>query len=245
MESLTYEDRLKVSRWYADNMTEIMRSPGRWGIDKYSYPFLDKMTPIERMAFDEFIAQGVIPMWPEFPVGRFFVDLGNPHLKVALELDGKEFHTDWNADSDRDCELWNEHGWKIFRCSGSRCHVIKPQPSEDDTTAMIDWLHTTVDGLIYAMKRVLWDGVEDAPVTLDEICISELGWSRRYFEMAKKRKLTMRTATDKVSAAVELGRRGGIARAKSLTAEQRKASATKAAKKRWKQHKKKSRCLDN
>ncbi len=43
----------------------------------------------------------------------------------------------------------------------------------------------------------------------------------------------MPSGTDKMISAVELGRRGGMARAKNLTKEQRKASAQKAAKARW------------
>ena len=39
--------------------------------------------------------------------------------------------------------------------------------------------------------------------------------------------------TKKLSAAVELGKRGGTARAKKLTKEQRSASAKKAALARW------------
>lgn len=39
---------------------------------------------------------------------------------------------------------------------------------------------------------------------------------------------------DKNQAAVELGRKGGKARAKNLTAEERKEIAKKAAEKRWK-----------
>lgn len=44
----------------------------------------------------------------------------------------------------------------------------------------------------------------------------------------------MRSGTDKInSAAVELGRKGGLARAKKLTPDERKKSASKAAKARW------------
>ena len=57
----------------------------------------------------------------------------------------------------------------------------------------------------------------------------------------KKGALTMPGGTHNLTTAVELGRRGGHARARSLTADQRKASASKAAKARWKGHKKRKR----
>ncbi len=55
----------------------------------------------------------------------------------------------------------------------------------------------------------------------------------------------MPSASDKMPAAVDLGRRGGRARARNLTAEQRKASAQKAAKARWKGHKKQAKPKKN
>jgi len=45
--------------------------------------------------------------------------------------------------------------------------------------------------------------------------------------------LTMRSDSDKLPAAVQLGRRGGKARAANLTPEERSAAARKAAKARW------------
>lgn len=44
---------------------------------------------------------------------------------------------------------------------------------------------------------------------------------------------------DKMAAAVEMGKRGGLARAKAMTAEQLSEIGRKAAKVRWKGHKKK------
>jgi hypothetical protein len=51
-----------------------------------------------------------------------------------------------------------------------------------------------------------------------------------------KRSMARRTKDGKSKAAVELGRKGGHATAKTLTGPQRSALATKAAKARWKTH---------
>lgn len=178
MQTMTFDDRRDIAQHYLDHMEEIVAAGNGWGLEKYRIPHLDKMTPIEVIAFDECIGSG-LAMYPEWPVGRYFVDLGNPRLKVALELDGLEFHQDWVADSKRDAELWERYGWKVFRCSGSRCNVRMRMPSEDDLDQMRHWLHVTVDGLVYALATVyVWGIDQDNVSRLQELCITELSHSR-------------------------------------------------------------------
>lgn len=156
MNTLTFGQRQDIASYYQRHHAEIMRAGRGFGIDKYCIPHLDCRTPIEQMAFDAAISEGVA-MYPEFPVGRFFLDLGNPRLKIGVELDGLQFHLDWAADSKRDAELWSVHGWKIFRCTGSRCNVIYRRPEETDVKGMQEWMHDTIDGLMYAIRVVYID----------------------------------------------------------------------------------------
>lgn len=79
-------------------------------------------TPIEMDAWCEIRCAG-IPMWPQFPVGKFFVDFGNPVAKVALECDGKDFH-DPVKDAERD-RILNGLGWRVIRASGLRCYKTR------------------------------------------------------------------------------------------------------------------------
>lgn len=173
MQSVSFEQRREIAEFYRLKHDRIMAAGRGWGIDKYSIPHLDSRTPIERMAFDACISEG-FALYPEFPVGGFFVDLGNPRLKVGLELDGLEFHQDWVKDSKRDAELWAQHGWKMFRCTGSRCNVVYKRPEGSDVKRMVEWFHNTVDGLIYAMRVVFMDQGE--PFFAD--CCRELERSR-------------------------------------------------------------------
>lgn len=76
-------------------------------------------SPIEYDAWCEIRAYG-LPLWPQLPVGRFFVDFGNPVAKIALECDGREFH-DAAKDRIRDAEL-ADMGWRVFRVTGSACY---------------------------------------------------------------------------------------------------------------------------
>lgn len=84
-------------------------------------------TPIESAAWCELRSAG-IPMWPQFPVGRFFVDFGNPAARIALECDGKAYH-DAAKDAARDAEL-AQLGWRVLRAPGWRCARVMDSPNE-------------------------------------------------------------------------------------------------------------------
>jgi very-short-patch-repair endonuclease len=78
----------------------------------------DKLfTPIERAAWIDIRANG-IPLYPQVPVLRYFVDFGDPVKKIAVELDGKDWH---NAHDDerRDNDLLRI-GWRTFRIRGKK-----------------------------------------------------------------------------------------------------------------------------
>lgn len=87
-------------------------------------------TPIEAAAWSDIRYAG-IPLWPQLPVGRFFVDFGNPVAKVALECDGAAWHQDSAKDEARDQELRNM-GWRVYRASGSVCNVDFERPEDWD-----------------------------------------------------------------------------------------------------------------
>lgn len=78
--------------------------------------FLDwDFTPIERNAWTDIRALG-LPLYPQVPVGRYFLDFADPVLKIGVELDGRAFHS-VEQDEPRDIALW-EKGWRIFRIPG-------------------------------------------------------------------------------------------------------------------------------
>lgn len=89
--------------------------------------WLPLFTPIEMAAWSD-IREKNIPLWPQLPVGRFFVDFGNPVVKIALECDGKEWH-DERKDAERD-RILGEMGWRVFRAEGWRCKRVMPYPDD-------------------------------------------------------------------------------------------------------------------
>lgn len=84
-------------------------------------------TPIEAAVWADIRSSG-LPLWPQLPVGRFFVDFGNPVAKIALECDGKQWH-DPAKDAMRDKEL-RGMGWIVFRSPGWRCNRVIDRPHD-------------------------------------------------------------------------------------------------------------------
>lgn len=138
------------------------------GTDRYTpYPvdWTKIFTPIERMAWGEIRDRG-LPFYPQFPIGRFFVDLADPVRKIVIECDGKAFHSAIK-DAARD-EVLNSLGWRVFRVSGADCNRVLPDPWEDVACAEDDveqaqalqslstWAKSTVDGLVWSISIIYY-----------------------------------------------------------------------------------------
>jgi len=137
------------------------RRPCRW-TDPYS-PHIDwpKMfSPIEMVTWGCLRSFGRAPLYPQYPVGRYFTDFGHPAAKIALECDGKEWHKDKEKDFNRDVEFKNM-GWIVYRISGADCNrVYEPfeelredndYTPEEKYGILKEYFTTTVDGLIRAI----------------------------------------------------------------------------------------------
>lgn len=103
----------------------------RW-VDPYCHiDWASNFTPIEQDMWNAVRCFGKAPMYPQYPVGNYFVDFGNPATKIAIECDGKEWHTDTNKDYLRDKVLL-EMGWIVYRINGSDC--VRPEIEVTDDT---------------------------------------------------------------------------------------------------------------
>lgn len=90
-----------------------------WAIDAYAWNDVVTLTPIEDWLWIHIRAANAI-FYPQYPVGRYFVDFANPVARVAIECDGAAFHTDKAKDQKRDEEL-AAMGWKVYRVPGHIC----------------------------------------------------------------------------------------------------------------------------
>jgi hypothetical protein len=119
-------------------------------------------SPIEEMAWNAMRCKGGITLYPQYPVENYFLDFGNPYYKIALELDGKEYHKDKIKDDVRDSRLI-ELGWTIYRVTGTEMYrdfkdfndCYELGLDESGTWEYIDrWIKNTGDGVIEAIKQI-------------------------------------------------------------------------------------------
>lgn len=132
--SIPWDKRFALYRKnYRMKQIKVDAGLSSWGHDDpYEIADWDSVfTPIERSLWWD-IREKRMHLWPQLPVGRFFVDFGSPVSKVAVECDGKKWH-DAKKDAARDAEL-RELGWSVYRIPGWLCHGIAPEydPSMDE-----------------------------------------------------------------------------------------------------------------
>lgn len=105
---------------YERNKAEILAADrDEFGIDPYEWDGLIQTTVIEDWMWAHFRDLGIV-MYPQYPVGRYFVDFANPKAHVAIECDGAEFHRDLAADRRRQHEI-QALGWTVYRFTGREC----------------------------------------------------------------------------------------------------------------------------
>lgn len=127
-------------------------------IDRFNPYFFDWcFTPIEYAVWQN-IRSCNIPLFPQFPVKKYFIDFANPFKKIAIECDGKMFH-DQAKDFERD-QCLKQEGWTIYRIPGHVCNRVRPAPweiEEQDEKKVAEWFLTTSHGLMYCVGVAHFD----------------------------------------------------------------------------------------
>lgn len=127
---------VSIRAHYKKHATAILAERrDEWAIDPYSWGDFDSaiifLTPIEEWFWADARTADLI-LYPQYPVGGFFVDFANPVAKVAIECDGAAFHADKAKDLARDQEL-SRLGWTVYRITGADCRKdfdeVTMQPS--------------------------------------------------------------------------------------------------------------------
>ncbi|MGE7219655.1 endonuclease domain-containing protein [Priestia koreensis] len=80
-------------------------------------------SPIERKLFHNLYLRNH-QITTQYPVGKYRLDMAIPHLKIAIECDGKAYHTspDQRAHDKKRDRYLRSRGWKVLRFSGSKIH---------------------------------------------------------------------------------------------------------------------------
>lgn len=124
---------IALTAYYGCAQREIAEAPFEWGIDPRRLRWRELMTPIEQAVWEALQAGGM-KFYPQYPVGRFFVDFAHPAAKAVVECDGAAFHQDWSKDRERDIEL-ARRGWTVFRITGSDC-LSEVEDTEDSPSPL-------------------------------------------------------------------------------------------------------------
>ena len=106
IESADFLIRWRSLRRFYEMASDQISAAGRceWGIDPYEVDWVSIFTPIESALWHDIRAAGAV-LYPQYPVGRYFVDFANPVAMVAVECDGAAWHQDKAKDAKRDAEL--------------------------------------------------------------------------------------------------------------------------------------------
>ena len=158
-----FERRVILRQYYMDAMPEIIaraRQDLRARRDVYPFDFLGYQFTPNEYALCQSIRSRPLPMYPEFPVLNYFVDFGNPYLRIALEADSKEFHTDEEKDINRDTKLL-QVGWKTFRVSYEE-NVTPTKEIAEIGDLMLEGLTTEASDELENRMLHTSDGVVDA-----------------------------------------------------------------------------------
>lgn len=110
-------DFARIRAFYRDHKADIERGD----LDPYAWDHElgIVLTPIESALWQDIRQEGAV-FYPQYPVGRFFVDFGNPLKRVAIECDGKQWHMNKERDAARQHEI-EAMGWTVYRITGRDC----------------------------------------------------------------------------------------------------------------------------
>lgn len=150
---------LAIREAYRDILPEWIARYERTG-DMRNDPYFMHwdFTPIEHNVWSDIRTLG-LPFYPQVPVLNFFIDFGNPFLKIGIECDGKAWH-DSDLDHARDEKL-AAAGWMIFRIEGHECKRVVDayqEFEEEDREQVTKFYQSTSEGVLTAIKRKYFDG---------------------------------------------------------------------------------------
>lgn len=126
-------------------------------IDPYFLDWTCHRTPIEELAWID-IRNAGLPLYPQYPASRYFLDFADPVQQIAVELDGAAYHSE-ARDRPRDESLLAQ-GWRTFRIPGKRSLPSKVdireilagcQNEADAVYELAQWGYAWSEGFFWAL----------------------------------------------------------------------------------------------
>lgn len=183
----------KVRDYYESNMGHIMAQykDRPWAMyESYPFDWHYILNEVEFIVWGITKEKGYMPFYPQFPVLNYFLDFAHPGKKIAIEVDGIEFH---NIEKDRKRDLMlKSKGWRVIRIPGAE--VVRTNyssewedfdyiteygdASEKTIRNITDWIMRTGDGVMEAIKVLYLDGTRYCPECYEqwylELCAKSL-----------------------------------------------------------------------
>jgi len=154
----------RISRHYTEHRGAILQAGAhKWGLDPYAWEFMAgvRMTPIERALWSDARAIGIV-LYPQYPVGRYFVDFANPAARVAIECDGAAYHADEERDQRRQAAI-EALGWTVYRFTGRECYRTESTTEDEHGRERFQPCPMSADLRAIAEQHGMFIGSEVAP----------------------------------------------------------------------------------
>jgi very-short-patch-repair endonuclease len=105
----------------------ILHKPGEPVVDYVTAQRLKCESPIERQLYNGLVMNGYY-VQTQVPCGKYRIDLALPSLKIAIEADGKAYHSSpkQKAHDRRKNAYLRENGWRVLRFSGRQINRALP-----------------------------------------------------------------------------------------------------------------------
>lgn len=101
-----------------------------YDMNQFGFYFDEQLSPPEEIAWGLIRLYGMF-MLPQFPVRGYFVDFANPFLKIAIEIDGEQWHQDAEKDIIRQRRIESD-GWGFRRFSAVDTMMSKEEAFENE-----------------------------------------------------------------------------------------------------------------
>lgn len=147
-------DRFEALREFYAAFDVLIQRAGKnnRGMGVYTVDWLSVFTPIEYALWHDIRNHSCV-MYPQYPVGRYFVDFANPVAKVAIECDGAAWHQDAEKDAQRQRDI-EAMGWTVYRITGSDCKTDFDEASHEPGKASQFIKHITeLHDIVYRPVR--------------------------------------------------------------------------------------------
>lgn len=130
------------------------KEPCKW-FRSYPMDWHSILTPIEWNVWCDIRSIGLIVLYPQYPVLEFYADFANPYFKIIVEVDGKEYHKDKQADYDRDKKL-SQNGWTVFRLTGAETYKEVEYDGDEPGEDYEEYILKTSQGFIWALRNIFF-----------------------------------------------------------------------------------------